>query len=143
MNTDWLVWAGVIFSLLGTLVVIIDAFRVSIWWGLACLLIPGATLVFIFLYFEKARAGVAGIFFGGAIIGYVFWFDPDALVPYARYFRMSYWDMQFHRASAPVVKQASSADAKVSVYRCIDGGGNIRFADKPCEPGERSDIIQK
>jgi len=48
-------WAGLVILLLGWLSFLIAAFRISIWWGLGCLLLPFVSLFFLILHWRKAK----------------------------------------------------------------------------------------
>lgn len=48
---------GVIVLFVGYVLFLVDAFRVSVGWGLAVFLIPGAALVFMFMHWSAAKRG--------------------------------------------------------------------------------------
>lgn len=48
---------GGIAALIGGIMLLVAAFRVSVWWGVAYLLVPFASLVFLFKHWEEARQG--------------------------------------------------------------------------------------
>lgn len=43
--------------LVGTLLLVVAAFSESLFWGVLCLLVPGATLAFAVMHWERARSG--------------------------------------------------------------------------------------
>jgi hypothetical protein len=50
-----LIIAGSLIGVVYGIILLIKAFQVSIWWGLAYLLIPFAALVFIIMHWEVAK----------------------------------------------------------------------------------------
>ena len=50
-----LIAIGTLIALVYGIILIVKAFQVSIWWGLAYLLIPFAALVFIIVHWEVAK----------------------------------------------------------------------------------------
>jgi Ca2+/Na+ antiporter len=48
---------GAILAVAGGIVILIQAFRTDLLWGLACLLVPIATLVFVIMYWDRAKRG--------------------------------------------------------------------------------------
>lgn len=46
---------GSLAALVGGLMIVVAAFRESMWWGLACLLIPLASIVFVILHWDDTR----------------------------------------------------------------------------------------
>jgi hypothetical protein len=68
-----LVLGGVIAGLVGGIWLLVEAFRVSADWGLACLFLPFVGLFFLMLHWDKAArpcgiciAGVVALFIGAA-----------------------------------------------------------------------------
>lgn len=68
-----LLLGGGLLMLVGGILIAVAAFRESVLWGLACLFIPFAALIFVITHFEEAKGGlmfyVAGI--GAAVLGAV------------------------------------------------------------------------
>lgn len=60
---------GIIITLVGMVKLLIVAFRESILWGLACLLIPVVSLVFVIMHWENSKKSfliyVVGLFIMG------------------------------------------------------------------------------
>ena len=50
-----LIIAGILISTVGGLMFVIAAFRVSVLWGLGCLLVPLISLVFLILHWREAK----------------------------------------------------------------------------------------
>ncbi len=50
-----LIIVGTLIALVYGIILLVKAFQVSIWWGLAYLLIPFAALVFIVVHWEVAK----------------------------------------------------------------------------------------
>lgn len=48
---------GGLFTLIGGGMQLVAAFRVNVWWGVACLVVPFASLVFLFKHWDVARRG--------------------------------------------------------------------------------------
>jgi len=46
---------GIIIGIFGELMLLIAAFRESIWWGLACLCLPFISFFFLIVHWPKAR----------------------------------------------------------------------------------------
>ena len=46
---------GGIISVIGTILLLIEAFKESVWWGIGSLLVSPVSLVFIFLHWEVGR----------------------------------------------------------------------------------------
>ena len=65
-------WA--IITLIATLIVLVNAFKTSILWGLAVLLIPYAGLIYVFIHLNAKHIAVklylisVFVFFGGMIV---------------------------------------------------------------------------
>jgi len=59
MDTIAIVFAliGAIVAVVGSIMVMIAAFRISVWWGLANLFVPFASLVFLFKHWQEAKNG--------------------------------------------------------------------------------------
>ena len=49
---------GGIAAIIGGIMMVVAAFRQSIWWGLAYLFVPVASLVFVFVHWAEAKKGV-------------------------------------------------------------------------------------
>jgi hypothetical protein len=50
-----LIISGLIIFVVGGLWYLVAAFRVSIWWGLACIFIPIVQLFFLFAHWQEAK----------------------------------------------------------------------------------------
>jgi hypothetical protein len=46
---------GIILSVVGGIWLLITAFQESVGWGVACLLLPIVTLIFVFLHWEESK----------------------------------------------------------------------------------------
>ena len=51
----FLVIVGVVMALVGTILFLIESFRASVWWGLACLLLLPVQLIFLIRDWEAAK----------------------------------------------------------------------------------------
>ena len=69
---------GIVIFLVGGLFYLVAAFRVSIWWGLACLFIPVVQLFFLIVHWPKARKpfGIQLVGFAVLFVGYLL--NPQA-----------------------------------------------------------------
>lgn len=65
--------AAYAYLLIGVIMVLIEAFRESVLWGLACLFLPIVSIIFIVLNWQAAKRGVLLQVLGFAllIIGFV------------------------------------------------------------------------
>lgn len=52
-----LVFFGYLILFIGAVLVLVAAFREHVLWGLVCLFVPLATLIFVVSHWEKARTG--------------------------------------------------------------------------------------
>ena len=52
-----LIVVGILAALVGGTMMLVAAFRQSVWWGLAYLFVPLASLVFLFIHWAEARKG--------------------------------------------------------------------------------------
>lgn len=69
--------AGLIASLIGSVMFMIAAFRESVGWGLAVLFIPFASLFFMVKFWDEVKQSVAISFGGGAVIVLAVLMVPD------------------------------------------------------------------
>jgi uncharacterized membrane protein len=73
-----IIYVGIFISILGGVFFLIEAFKESVIWGLACLLITPVSLVFIFLHWDVSKRPVliqlagAGVMFLGVLISSLF-----------------------------------------------------------------------
>ena len=67
-----LAFAGLILFIVGGFWFLVAAFRVSLWWGLACLFIPIVQLFFLIVHWAKARDPflLQVLAFGLMLLGY-------------------------------------------------------------------------
>lgn len=63
-----LILVGIVIALVSNLSVLIAAFRDSVVWGLAYLLIPGAALVFVITHWDDCRSPVLRALVGAVIM---------------------------------------------------------------------------
>ncbi len=61
-----LFYGGGIVALIGLLMVLVEAFKESVVWGLLCLFIPLVALVFVATHWRKTRRGFF-LWLGGAV----------------------------------------------------------------------------
>lgn len=61
---------------IGSFIVLIEAFRESVLWGVACLLLPIVTLFFLIVHWRAAKQGFVVQLFGLALL-VVSWFVRD------------------------------------------------------------------
>ena len=59
---------GLLVNLAGSVMVIVVAFRESVWWGLACIFIPFAFFFFFVTHWQDTKTGVYCVFGGTAIV---------------------------------------------------------------------------
>lgn len=64
---DLLIILGGIVALVGHIMVLLVAFRVSILWGLGCLCIPLIGLIFIITHFEESKGALYAYLLGIAL----------------------------------------------------------------------------
>ncbi len=76
-------WKGILLifcwatGLAGGIGILVTAFRVSLWWGLGCLLLPFAALVFVILHWRISWPSFVANLFGAAAAGLLFvWNAP-------------------------------------------------------------------
>jgi drug/metabolite transporter (DMT)-like permease len=71
---------GLVLSAVGGIWFLVASFKVSIWWGLACLFLAPAQLVFLFKHWKEARKPFAvGILAMGIILVAVYLMVEDPL----------------------------------------------------------------
>ena len=63
-----LIIAAYIFLAIGGIMVLIEAFRESVLWGVACLFLPIVSLFFIIVHWDAAKRGVLFQLFGFALL---------------------------------------------------------------------------
>ena len=50
-----LFWGGLAVAILAAIRLIVLAFEVNVWWGVACLFVPGVLLLFGFLFWHEYK----------------------------------------------------------------------------------------
>jgi len=68
---------GGILVLIGSLMIVIEAFKISFWWGLAVLFIPLAGLVFVIMNWREGRNGAYVLILGTLLSGVAFYGGAD------------------------------------------------------------------
>lgn len=68
---------GGVLALAGSLMIIIEAFKMSFWWGLAVLFIPLAGLIFIIMNWREGRNGAYVLILGFLLSGVAFYGGAD------------------------------------------------------------------
>jgi hypothetical protein len=68
---------GGILVLAGSLMIVIEAFKISFWWGLAVLFIPLAGLVFVVMNWREGRNGAYILILGTLLSGVAFYGGAD------------------------------------------------------------------
>lgn len=63
-----LLTAGVLVMLAGHVIILVAAFRESLFWGLACLLLPVVQLFFLLAHWDKAKRGFLIVLAGLALV---------------------------------------------------------------------------
>jgi FtsH-binding integral membrane protein len=71
--------SGLLIFCFGGLGFLVAAFRESIWWGLACLLIPIVQLFFLIVHWQSAKRPFAYQVFGFALMIIAFIISPQTL----------------------------------------------------------------
>ena len=61
---------GFLAAFVGGIMILVEAFKASIWWGLAYLFVPFASLVFLIMHWDVSKRGVL-ITLGGAAVAVV------------------------------------------------------------------------
>jgi hypothetical protein len=69
--------AGYLFIVVGVIAILIEAFRESVLWGVACLLLPVVTFFFVIVHWRVAKTGFMIQFFGLALVIIGLAFGPD------------------------------------------------------------------
>jgi len=67
---------GVVLAIVGAIMMLIPAFKESVWWGLGGIFVPLVLLIFAFMHWETCKKGfgvwIAGVcFYLGSIIFFV------------------------------------------------------------------------
>ena len=62
-----IVLVGCLVAIVGGIMVLIEAFKENIWWGLAYVFVPFASLVFLFAHWDVSKRGFL-ISLGGAAV---------------------------------------------------------------------------
>ncbi len=60
-------WSGV--ASIGGFMMYIAAFKENLWWGLACILIAPAIIVFLVMHWDKAKRGFLIWLVGSVVLG--------------------------------------------------------------------------
>lgn len=127
-----LLLGGVLVFIVGGIMLLIAAFTVSIWWGIACLLLPPLMFLFIVLNWAKAKkpllvqfVGVVLVIASGVMMG-------DALVSSLRNQPFSSYK-QYTWSATTVTPPAQSVQGS---HQCITQNGSIVVTNQPCELGE-------
>jgi hypothetical protein len=68
---------GGVLALAGSLMIIIEAFKMSFWWGLAVLFIPLAGLIFVIMNWREGRNGAYVLILGTLLSGVAFYGGAD------------------------------------------------------------------
>lgn len=68
---------GGILVLAGSLMIVIEAFKISFWWGLAVLFIPLAGLIFVIMNWREGRNGAYVLILGTLLSGIAFYGGAD------------------------------------------------------------------
>lgn len=63
-----LIIAGYVFIAIGGIMMLVEAFRESVLWGVACLLLPVVTLFFVIVHWRLAKTGFMIQFLGLALL---------------------------------------------------------------------------
>ena len=168
--TVLLLFLGSLLVVIGFLMLLVAAFRVSIWWGLASLLIPFVQLIFVFIHWSESKSAIftqtiglllilAALLVGGQAFtdqykqqlkGYMQQAAPDQMQQLNELQSM----VSEPTASAipkPVVSKATVADSVgvtpapaadiKTIYKCMDARGKIAYTDQPCVNGKEKKII--
>lgn len=106
-----LVGVGGFFFVLGTLIFIIDAFRVHWGWGLGVLFVPLANLVFVFKHWEEAKRGFILSLLAVPLLGTAFALQPKPVEGAAKD------KFAVHDPFAAAMTRAREAVAKVEETR--------------------------
>lgn len=166
--TMLLLFLGLLLVVIGALMLLVAAFRVSIWWGLASLLIPFVQIIFVFIHWGESRASVFTQTTGLLLILAAFLVGGDEFTTQYKQQLNNYMQQaapeqrqQLNElqsmvsepaASAipkPVVSKvpvadsvgvAPAADVK-TIYKCMDARGKIAYTDQPCVNGKEKKVI--
>lgn len=166
--TMLLLFLGLLLVVIGALMLLVAAFRVSIWWGLASLLIPFVQIIFVFIHWGESRASVFTQTIGLLLILAAFLVGGDEFTTQYKQQLNNYMQQaapeqrqQLNElqsmvsepaASAipkPVVSKvpvadsvgvAPAADVK-TIYKCMDARGKIAYTDQPCVNGKEKKVI--
>lgn len=68
---------GSILLVIGSLMIIVEAFKLSFWWGLGVLLIPFVALIFVVLNWQSGRNGALVFILGALLSGVAFYGGAD------------------------------------------------------------------
>lgn len=150
---------GLLLVVAGGVMLLVEMFRTSVWWGLLCLLIPPLQFVFVIVHWQQAWRPLlvqtlgfllvlAAVFAGG---------NSDVQFQEFRSKATYYWHSNAPAPVTETVTVAASADEKKNdvvesntgkpapvaatqappegeraVYKCKDAQGKTSYSDQPC-----------
>ena len=169
--TMLLLFLGLLLVVIGALMLLVAAFRVSIWWGLASLLIPFVQIIFVFIHWGESRASVFTQTTGLLLILAAFLVGGDEFTTQYKQQLNNYMQQaapeqmqQLNELQSmvsepivsaipkPVVSKAPVADSvggapapaaddTKTIYKCMDARGKIAYTDQPCVNGKEKKVI--
>lgn len=160
-----LAWVGVLLFLLGGLALLVAAFRVSVWWGLFCFLLPPVPFLFMLVHWDKAWRPLLLQLLGIVLMvvalvrstGFNYTqyqqlvaqysqmmqalsaMDPASREPVREYSPDDptiIGNVPLDEPSAALAAPAPDVNKPDTIYTCTDAQGHITFTPIPCE-GER------
>lgn len=106
---------GSILLLVGSLMIIVEAFKLRFWWGLGVLLIPFVGLIFVALNWREARNGVLVFILGALLSGVAFYGGADRVLELEEHLDKAEVDVEKIPVNPKVVELLEKRPGKVEV----------------------------
>lgn len=157
--TALLILLGSIFIIIGGLMLLVATFRVSVWWGLAGLLIPFAQLVFIFKYWSESKSAIvtqtlglllvlAAVFTGGNTFTAEYKQQLNRymqkIVPAQSQLGSALPSFTSPQDGMDIQQEAAVAPEPVGqkkIYKCVDAHGKVSYTEHGCVNGKENKVI--
>jgi hypothetical protein len=106
---------GSILLVIGSLMVIVEAFKLSFWWGLGVLFIPFVALIFVVLNWQAGRNGALVFILGALLSGVAFYGGADKALQLEQQLDKANVDMEKIPVNPKVVEMLEKRPGQVEV----------------------------
>src|SRR6187431_2543001 len=169
--TMLLLFLGLLLILVGSLLLLIATFRVSIWWGIASLLIPVVQIIFVFKYWSESKSAIfaqtmglllilAAALVGGKTFTNQYKQQLNSYMQKVAPEQMQQLNELQSMVSEPTVSEtpqhavsqtpAAGSDAAPAmatdvktIYKCVDANGRVAYTEQPCAGKQEKVIVIK